>query len=88
MKGSSGGVFSYAAGTSGSYTVPPGSYVTGITCHATSAGSLVISGGATITIPAGSTFSASAPLLGTNNQIPAGSTLVFTGTDAYVVFLD
>ena len=79
--------FLYNAGVAGTYTVPANNYVTGVTCHATGAATLSINGGDPIPIPAGAAFSMCEPLIGTNNQLPGGSTLVFTGTDSYVVLL-
>jgi hypothetical protein len=78
----------YSAGVSGTYTVPANAYATGITCHATTVGSLSINSGDAIPIPAGAAFSMSPPLLGTNFQLGPGSTIVFTGTDSYVVVLE
>lgn len=82
----------YGAGTSGTYTVPAGAYATGLTCYSAAGGTLVITpvgqgAGPSITIPAGVPFSMAEPLLGTANQLNAGSTLAFTGTDSYVVVL-
>ncbi len=91
MKLNAGGALSYASGVSGTYTVPAGAYVLGVTCHATTAGALTLNptGGSNsaIPLPAGSAFSIAEPLLGTNGQLVAGSTIVFAGTDSYVVVL-
>ena len=73
------GTWAYYAGTSGTVTISAGQRVTAITCHATTAGSLTINSGATITIPANTSFS----------DNPQGNitapTIVFTGTDAYFI---
>jgi hypothetical protein len=73
------GTWSYYAGTLGTVNVSAGQRVTAITCHCTTAGSLTIAGGSTITVPANTSFS----------DNPKGNitapTIVFTGTDAYFV---
>jgi hypothetical protein len=91
------GRFFYAAGTAGTVTVAAGSYVTGLSCHATGAGAtLTITpagpdvtvpvAGPAIPIPAGGALSLSRPLLlGNSDELGTGSILVFAGTDAYVV---
>lgn len=77
--GKSFGTWAYYAGVSGTVTVSGGQRVIGISCHATSAGSFTINGGAAIPIPAG---------LSINIQ-PLGNvtapTIIFTGTDSYFV---
>jgi hypothetical protein len=83
----------YAAGVSGTYTVPVGNFATGVSCHASAPGvSLTITpvgkpAGPAIPVPEGSAFGLTEPLIGTANQLAAGSTLAFAGTDAYVVIL-
>ena len=88
--------FFYASGTSGTYTVPTGAYVTSWSAHATSAGTVVVTpsgpqitdaqAGSTITLPAGSAYNMSKPALAGNaNELGAGTTFVFTSTDAYVI---
>lgn len=91
--------FFYATGTSGTYTVPAGAYVTSLSCHATgSSATLTITpsgpsivgpiAGSPIPIPAGGAYSLSRPVLaGYANELGAGSVFVFTGTDAYVITL-
>jgi hypothetical protein len=73
------GTWAYYAGTSGTVTVSAGQRVTAITAHCTTAGSMTINSGATITIPANTSF-ADNPL--GNLTAP---TIVFTGTDAYFI---
>ena len=93
------GRFFYAAGTSGTVTVAAGSYVTGISCHATGSGATLTitpSGpdvtspvaGPAIPIPQNGALSLSKPLLtGNSDELGTGSTLVFSSTDAYIVTL-
>ena len=87
----------YATGTSGTYTVPTGVYVTGLSCYATAGGaSLTITpsgpsitdaqAGSAITIAAGQGFSLGRPwLAGNANELGAGSVLVFSGTASYFI---
>jgi hypothetical protein len=73
----------YYSGTTGSVSVPATSEIVEVVCHCTTAGSLTIGGGSSITVPAASQFSTvltDAPIVG----IGAGS-VVFTGTDSYFV---
>jgi hypothetical protein len=91
--------FSYAAGASGAVTVPAGSYVVGLWCHATGAGAtLTITAagpdvstpvaGPAIPIPPGAALSLSRPLLlGNSDELGTGSVLVFAGTDSFLVAL-
>jgi hypothetical protein len=72
------GVWGYAAGVSGSPSLPAGSRVLALAAHATSAGSLTINGGDSIPIPANTGWG----LDGVFGQLVA-PTLVFTGTDSY-----
>ena len=95
------GRFFYAAGTAATYTVPSGAFVTGLSCvHATGAGAtltLTPAGpdvtspvtGPAIPIPAGGAFSLSKPLLIGQawTSLGVGTTIVFSGTDSYVVLL-
>ena len=73
------GTWAYYSGTSGTVNVSGGQRVTAITCHCTTAGSLTIAGGSTITVPANTSFS----------DNPKGNIvatpIVFTGTDAYFI---
>lgn len=73
------GTWKYYAGTAATVTVGASERVTGLTAHATLAGTVTINGGPAITVPANSSF----------NLQPGGNlvapTIVFTGTDAYVV---
>lgn len=73
------GTWVYYAGSSGTVNVTAGQRVIGISAHATTAGSLTINGGATVTIPAGASF----------NLEPLGNltapTVIFTSTDAYFI---
>lgn len=84
--------YGHLAGTSGTATVPTGGVVVGLSCYSSGGGTLVITpGGAnqtgtaqpTITIPAGTTFEPA--WLSQLGILGAGTTFVFTGTDAYVV---
>ena len=86
----------YATGTSGTYTVPTGVYVTGLSCYATAGGaSLTITpSGPSITdaqagaiaIAAGQGFSLGRPwLAGNANELGAGSVLAFSGTASYFI---
>ncbi len=88
--------FDYAAGASGTVTVPAGRYVTGIACHATSAGTLTIlaqgeetsagTTGASIPLPAGVGLSLGAPVIrGDINELGPGSVFTFVGTDMYLL---
>ncbi len=74
------GTWDYRAGASGSPRAFTGRVV-GITAHATTAGSFTINGGDSIPVPAntGVSFTPNAQLV--------SPTLVFTGTDGYVVEL-
>jgi hypothetical protein len=88
--------FSYDAGASGTVTVPAGKKVVGIACHASGAGSFTIAPtgpndaaavtGASIPLPAGTSFSIGRPVLdGDQNEVGPGSVIIFTGTDSYFV---
>jgi hypothetical protein len=89
--------FFYTAGTAGTVTVSAGSYVTGLSAHATGGGATLTitpsgpqvtspAAGPGIPIPAGGAYSLSRPVLvGNSNELGTGSTLVFAGTDAYIV---
>lgn len=93
------GRFFYAGGTNGTYTVPGGAFVTGISAHATGGGATLTMTpagpdvtspvtGPAIPIPAGAALSLSRPLLtGNSDELGVGSVLVFTNTDAYIVTL-
>ena len=93
------GRFFYAGGSSGTYTVPSGAFVTGLSCHASAAGATLTmtpSGpdvtvpvaGPSIPIPVGAALAISRPLLvGSPDELGSGSILAFAGTDAYVVTL-
>ena len=73
------GTWSYRAGVSGSVTVPAGGRVIGIAAHAATAGSFSINGGDSIPVPAnvGADLAPRAALI--------APTVVFSGTDAYVL---
>lgn len=73
------GAWGYTAGTSGTVILSGGKRVRSVSAHATSAATLTINGGATITIPANTVFQV--PLDG---QI-TDATFVFTSTDAYFI---
>jgi hypothetical protein len=97
---SGNGSLYYAAGTAGTVTVAAGSYVTGVSCHATGAGATLTitpngpgvadaAAGAAIPIPAGGAYSLARPVLvGNSQELGTGSIFVFSGTDAYVVTLE
>ena len=89
--------FLTAAGTAGTYTVPAGAYITSFSCHASGAGATLVitangpgitipEAGASIVIPPSGAYGLDATVL-TPLTLGAGSTLVFTGTDAYAVTL-
>jgi hypothetical protein len=73
------GTWDYYAGTSGTVNVAAGERVLSIAAHATTAATLTIDGGDSIPIPAATQI----------NLVPMGNlvapTLVFTGTDSYMV---
>ena len=73
------GTWAYHAGASGTLNVPAGERVLGIVAHATTAGSFTINSGDSIPVPAN---------VGIELE-PVGNltapTIVFTGTDTYVV---
>jgi hypothetical protein len=75
------GTWDYRAGVSGTVNVPAGARLLSFTCVAGSggAGSVSINGGNSIPVPAGSPFS-----LAPDAEVIA-PTIVFTGTDSYVV---
>lgn len=93
------GLFFYATGISGTYTVPAGAYVTAITCHASASSAtltLTPSGpgvtspeaGQPIAIPVGGALTLARPILqGNASELGAGSVIVFTNTDTYLVTL-
>ena len=87
----------YAAGTSGTYTVPSGAYVTSFSCHASAAGATLVmtmtgpgittfDAGPSIVIPAGGAYGLEQPTL-PPTALGAGAKLVFTGTDSYAITL-
>ena len=73
------GTLDYCAGVNGTETLTTGKRVLGITAHATTAGSMTINGGDSIAIPANSGVSFT----------PQGNlvdpTVIFTGTDSYII---
>jgi len=73
------GTWMYYAGTSGTVAVSTGQRVLSISCHATTAGSVTVNGGASIPVPA--TVGFSIEMTG----ILTAPTIVFTGTDSYFV---
>ena len=93
-----GSPWNWLAGTSGTATVPAGWYAPGFTttCGTASACTVVVTSvgpltqdaaaGPTITVPAGGSIEVGPPVLPPGG-LGAGSTLVFTGTVAYVVGL-
>ena len=92
-------LYFYTAGTSGTYTVPAGSYVTALACYATSGGATLTitpSGpgvttpvaGPAIPVPTNGGFNLSKPVLvGNSNEMGTGTVLVFSGTSNYFVSL-
>ena len=89
--------FTLAAGTAGTVTVPTGVFVTSLSCHATGSGATltITPSGPNITdaaaqpaipVPAGGAYALARPVLAGNaNELGAGTTIVFSGTDAYSV---
>jgi hypothetical protein len=78
----------YAAGASGTVTIPAGMQLLQVHAHATSAGTVVIFGGASIPIPAGAGWGWQIQHLNWvsgSARFSNALTLVFTGTDAYFV---
>ena len=84
------GRWAYLSGGAGTVTIAAGTAVLSFWCHATTAGSLVITpaganqtgvAGSTITIPANTTFGP----FGMAGQLDSGTTFVFTGTDSYFI---
>jgi hypothetical protein len=73
------GAWAYAAGTSGTVTLPAGSKVLQISATSLLGGSFTVNGGAAINIPANQQFT-----LEPRGNLVA-PTLVFTSTTAYVV---
>lgn len=73
------GTWGYDAGTSGTEVISSGRRVISITAHCTTAGSMTIDGGDTITIPATSSLTIRI------DGVLVAPTLIFTGTDAYIV---
>jgi hypothetical protein len=78
------GIAGYAAGASGSVTLPVGVVVLQILAHATTAGTITIFGGPSIPVIAGTQFSLDCKdtLL---QSTGTGGVIVFTGTDSYFV---
>jgi hypothetical protein len=74
----------YAAGAAGTVVVPVGAVVIAIIAHATSAGSFTLFGGASVPVPAGSQISLDFKHALFQSQ-GAGGSIVFTGTDSYLV---
>ncbi|HEX4335764.1 MAG TPA: hypothetical protein VH062_07605 [Polyangiaceae bacterium] len=81
------GTWRYAAGTAGTVNLPTGATVRQIVCHATTAGTVTILGGASVPVPAGATLELRFPHDSlAAGQVPGGSAaIVFTGTDSYFV---
>jgi hypothetical protein len=89
--------FTYAAGTSGAYTVPSGCIVTAFWCYSTAGGSLTIApGGAgntettgdSITLPAAVRFERDLRDNADRANLPQlgeGTVFTFTTTDAYYI---
>jgi hypothetical protein len=73
------GTWGYAAGVSGTPTIGAGKRVIGISAHCTIAGSMTINGGNSIPIPANVSMNFN-PLGNLTNP-----TIVFTGTDSFIV---
>lgn len=80
------GNWAYAAGTSGTVTLPEGATVLQIAAHSTAGGTVVIFGGATITITATFDF-VRHPVEPSMMVARTGSAdeIVFTGTTSYYV---
>lgn len=76
----------YAAGASGTVTIPPGCQLVQVHAHATSAGTVTIFGGDAIPIPAGAGWGWQIQHLNwVSGKPPNDNDIVFTGTDAYFV---
>ncbi len=73
----------YVAGPAGTATLPTGAIVLQIVAHATTAGTIAIFGGASIPVPASSTFTLD--VKDTLLSAGASGNIVFTGTDSYFV---
>jgi hypothetical protein len=73
------GTWGYHAGVSGTVVVAAGERVVGIAAHATDAGSMTIDGGDSVPVPAGT------GVVFTPQGNLVAPTIVFTGTDSYVV---
>jgi hypothetical protein len=81
------GTWRYAAGTSGTVTLPEGATVKQIIVHASGAATMTIFGGASIPIIAGVAIAFRfAHDLCVAGQVPgAALTIVFTGTDSFFI---
>jgi len=80
------GTWAYYAGTSGTVTVSAGQRVLQITAIAQqSAASITINGGASITLPYGSTDKGSSSIEIEPKGNLTAPTIVFTGTSAYFI---
>jgi len=80
------GNWAYAAGTSGTVTLPEGAVVCQISAQTTAGGTVVIFGGATITVPANTAFErAPSDHALCVAKTSGANTIVFTGTTAYYV---
>ncbi len=82
------GVPGYAAGTSGTASIPAGAIIISIFATATSAASIVLFGGASIPVPAGTTFNVDFKHALWTVRGPgstASSQIVFANTTSYFV---
>lgn len=80
------GKWGYKAGVDGTATLPEGAVVTQISAKSTAGGTIVIFGGATITVPANSSFDRFPPDHALCCARGASSDeIVFTGTTMYFV---
>jgi hypothetical protein len=75
--------YAYHAGVNGNFTVLAGMKITGISALSTGAGTVVIAGGDTITIPSGSSAN-----LAPEGSIPPNSLITFTNVDWLIEYLE
>jgi hypothetical protein len=85
--------YKYAAGVSGTFTLPDFDYLVSLSCWASQAGATVqVNGGAVINVPDSGTFemSPNGGIVGADTGSgQAATTIVFTGTSGYCVeYLD
>jgi hypothetical protein len=81
------GTWRYAAGASGTVTLPVGATLKQIIVHSTAGGTVAIFGGTAIPVVAGTGFAIRfGHDVAVSSETPGGgTTIVFTGTDSYFV---